>query len=385
MGMGLQGAYGLASLDSLLARRKAEQIAAQQYADKQRQIGVENDYKNRALDLQTGLRQDALEAQRQNQASQAADRTFRENSGLAEAIQPGGDYTEDNPVTGRLRSVGAMGKTSGGQTLSSTQLSPNANGGVLRTASPGVADASIPNHYTKLETAKQFDTRTDNERQATRNTQLDAAAARTAAETAKRDADTAAYHQGMLNKPTGGGIAVIHTVDAQGNPVTRMVNKAAGSEFAAPPSATTANRLDSAKAVNQTGEDMIAQLSNPQFAANAGPAMGRFNTLRDFIGNPPPEFAHLAGQIESYALANMGVHGMRSAQGAEQIKSLLDQRHTPESLIQTIRGLNAFSEHFLRNAGRSTGGAAPVQAGPAAAPATPSNRIVYDMNGNPVR
>lgn len=116
--------------------------------------------------------------------------------------------------------------------------------------------------------------------------------------------------------------------------------------------ATTENRLASAQAVNQTGEDMIAKLSDPAYASQVGVAMGRANTLRDFIGNPPPEFADLAGMIESYSLANMGVHGMRSAQGAEQIKHLLDQKHTPKSLIATIRGLNQFSNHFMQNAGR---------------------------------
>lgn len=125
-----------------------------------------------------------------------------------------------------------------------------------------------------------------------------------------------------------------------------------GQTFQKGEGATTENRLASAQAVNQTGEDMISKLSDPVYASQVGVAMGRANTLRDFIGNPPPEFADLAGMIESYSLANMGVHGMRSAQGAEQIKHLLDQKHTPESLIATIRGLNQFSNHFMQNAGR---------------------------------
>ncbi len=141
----------------------------------------------------------------------------------------------------------------------------------------------------------------------------------------------------------------VNTVDANGNPVTRVVPKTAGSEFQKAPNATVANRLASAVAVRQTGDDMIAKLSDPAFAAKVGPAMGRYNTLRDFIGNPPPEYAELAGQIESYSLANMGVHGMRSTQGAEQIKHLLDQHHTPASLIATINGLNSFSQHFIEN------------------------------------
>jgi hypothetical protein len=119
-------------------------------------------------------------------------------------------------------------------------------------------------------------------------------------------------------------------------------------------SATVENRAASAKAVNQTGQDIINQLSDPNVAAMVGPAMGRYNTVRDFIGNPPPELAQLAGEIESYALANMGVHGMRSAQGAEQIKTLLDKKHTPASLIATIKGLSQFSSHFMENEGQTS-------------------------------
>ncbi len=43
---------------------------------------------------------------------------------------------------------------------------------------------------------------------------------------------------------------------------------------------------------------------------------------------------------------------MRSVQGAEQIKKLMDKKHTPESLASTIRGLSAFSNHFMENEGR---------------------------------
>jgi len=118
--------------------------------------------------------------------------------------------------------------------------------------------------------------------------------------------------------------------------------------------ATTETRLASAAAVNQTGDDIIKQLSDPKVAAELGPQMGRYNTLREFIGDPPPQYAELAGKIESYAIANMGVHGMRSSAGAEKIKKLLDGHHTPASMIATIKGLSDFSNHLMQNEGRST-------------------------------
>lgn len=169
---------------------------------------------------------------------------------------------------------------------------------------------------------------------------------------------------------------VVQTVDANGNNVTKVVPKTAGAEYAKPKGANAPleNRLASARVVNQIGDHMVQQLSDPAFANVVGPAMGRAGTLRDFIGNPPPEFSELAGQIESYALANMGVHGMRSAQGAEQIKRLLDQHHTPQSLAATIRGLNEFSTRLVKDSEPKGSGA---NTGP--------KRVRYDMNGNPIK
>ena len=138
----------------------------------------------------------------------------------------------------------------------------------------------------------------------------------------------------------------------------------AGQTFQKGSGSTVENRLASAEAVTQTGNDIIAKLNDPAYAKQVGPALGRYNTLRDFIGNPPPELSDLAGMIESYSLANMGVHGMRSTLGAEQIKKLLDARHTPESLAATIRGLNQFSLHYMENEERA--GAKPSSAAPAA-------------------
>jgi hypothetical protein len=117
------------------------------------------------------------------------------------------------------------------------------------------------------------------------------------------------------------------------------------------PNATLGNRLESAKAVTQTGNDIIQKLADPAFAETVGPVLGRFSSLRDFLGAPPVEYANLAGEIESYALANMGVHGMRSTEGAKLISHLLDQKHTPASLIATIQGLNGFSNRLMANNG----------------------------------
>lgn len=140
--------------------------------------------------------------------------------------------------------------------------------------------------------------------------------------------------------------------DASGGQMQQVVPKTAGTTFAkAPPvNASLDTRLQSAKAVTQTGNDIITMLRDPKVSAMLGPAMSRYNSVADFVGNPPPEFAKLAGQIESYSLANMGVHGMRSANGAEAIKQTVGAgRHTPESMIAVLEGLNGFANHLLEN------------------------------------
>lgn len=132
-------------------------------------------------------------------------------------------------------------------------------------------------------------------------------------------------------------------------------SQAVGQSFEKAPSATLQNRLESAKAVNQTGEDIIAQLKDPKVAAMLGPMVGRYNTVRDFIGDPPPELAELAGRINSFGIAQMGVHGMRNAQAAAKIEEMLTAKFTPAALIAKIKGINDFGTHLLENRGMSTG------------------------------
>lgn len=127
-----------------------------------------------------------------------------------------------------------------------------------------------------------------------------------------------------------------------------------GQKFDAPDSATVANRTATAKVLQQVGGDIVSQLRDTNTSKLLGPAMGRYNSLQDFIGNPPPEFARLAGRIESYALANPGMHGMRSSEAAQRIKEMLSSKKTPEAIAAAIEGLNDFSDHFLENEGEGT-------------------------------
>ncbi len=358
MGIGLSGAFGVAgaydSLDQILASR----VAAQKYADQQRQQAIENQLRERQFQSNEELKRAQLDATMHSQQAAEADRQTGLANTLGEQIPAGTVIAPTDPAVGMLRS-GGRGSLLQHQTasLGSTQLSgfsgipgqaPPAGAGLLRTQNAG-----HPEQYIKQASAGQINTQADNAR-------ADAQLARTEA----AQSETVRHNQAMENKPQGASTVTIQTVDDQGNPVTRVLPKseAMGKDFKKPAGSALENRLASAQTVNQLGNDMIAKLADPKIAGTLGPIMGRYSTLQEFIGNPPPEFAELAGEIESYALANMGVHGMRSAQGAEMIKRLMSARHTPQSLAATIQGLNQFSENFARNAGRGT----PAPAAPAA-------------------
>lgn len=128
----------------------------------------------------------------------------------------------------------------------------------------------------------------------------------------------------------------------------------------AAPDATTSSRAHAANALIAQAADIDDLLKDPQVRASLGPAMGRVTNLRELIGNPPPELAGLAGEIESFALANMGVHGMRSVQGSKEISKLLDAKHTPESLRRALHGLLNYAEKYVdeTNMRRGTAGSA---------------------------
>lgn len=353
MGIGLEAAGGLSAVKAGLRQRMLDQIAAQerdrQAMESDRNFGLQE----RQFQSNEELKKATLDATIANRAGQEQDRQAGLAGKLADSI-PGDTFIPEQDPAAKMMQAGGYGSLLKPQDATLPMgrdfVGPMPNG-----ETPEQAQVGRPKGLLKVRSAKQIDTETDNQRQAAKDS---AAVTEKAAELTRqqaRDAETGRHNRAQENKPVATPTVVVQTVDDKGNPITKVVPKTAGSEFKKAPGAVTQNRLDSAKAVQQTGEDIIGKVSDPNIAAMLGPAMGRANSLREFIGNPPPELSGLAGQIESYALANMGVHGMRSAQGAEHIKSLLERKHTPASLIEAVRGLNGFSQHFLENAGQGSG------------------------------
>lgn len=346
------GAY--AALRQMIADKIAAEERARRAMVEDRSFGLQN----RQLDLQDQMRRDQLAETTRQHSLADAEQQARTDASLNDNIPAGREIGAGSPVFGRLERIGALAPKPLQVDAPPTSLAADPTAGAQEL--PGtVANAPSPivgRLYTKQASEKQATTAAaaEDKRAVAEATAADKATQRT--EQAARDTEIGRHNKAMENKPAPVSTVTIQTVDENGKPVTRVVPKseAIGKSYAAKPSATTEGRLASAEAVTQTGNDIIAKVSDPQYAKSLGSVMGRYSKLQDFIGNPPPEFSELAGAIESYALANMGVHGMRSAQGAQMIAHLLNQPHTPESIVAAIKGLNRFSEHFMQNAGRGT-------------------------------
>jgi hypothetical protein len=152
--MGLQGAGGVGGLLGSLRQMLLDRAAKQMYADKLRQQDFENQLNTRRLDqgdqlhrdqmtLTAQTRADALaEAQRVHD-QENADRTFRENATLNEAIPPQTFLPPESPIVGRLQAVGA---------LQPQDERPAVDTGPLL---PGDTGAAKLRGFLKLATAKQ--------------------------------------------------------------------------------------------------------------------------------------------------------------------------------------------------------------------------------------
>ena len=143
------------------------------------------------------------------------------------------------------------------------------------------------------------------------------------------------------------GLFVVKGIDEMGNPIETVQKKVEGAVFHTSPGAVVENRIKSAQTVIMQGDQVIAKLKDPQYASRLGPIMGRYNSVLDFIGNPPPEYAELAGAIESIAMANMGVHGFRAMQGVQDLNVSMSRIKTPEALTAYLNGLHSFARDYI--------------------------------------
>lgn len=354
---GFSGGGAQQAIQDFLVQREMQQ--RQQEQDARAQQVQEQDHQQKLADLKLRQEQEkrAAEAQKTTQAELANEREFRKATTIQQNALPGDAV--DAPTNEMMVRQGY-----GGQIKQTPGI-------VAQGAFEGNDAQDVP-QYDVTKSPDSYTMR-GGESYLSQRAAADERAA--AADAAAKERDAAATQQQTftagqndLNRQNTRAIAdatraaagdalvkVEHKDPTTGRTVIEYLPKSEvrGQKYDKGTSATTETRLASAEAVTQTGQDIISKLSDPAFASQVGPSLGRYNNLRDFIGDPPPEFAELAGQIESYAIANMGVHGMRSSQGAEKIAEMLNKKHTPQSLVATVNGLNAFAQHFMENEGRA--------------------------------
>jgi hypothetical protein len=404
MGSAFGAGAGADALQEILRQKFTEAMAQQAAKAEQQRIAIAqqsaDDNSAYRHMQQTSLDEDR-KARQQAQAQLGAER-FASTTPMGSQLGPdalsrlaaggmtGPEFVQHKDAT--LGSTNLSGAVSSGDAGPGIGEAPRITR-IARTANPGHAESNTFLGTSGQKAVEQARQDAIAKREADAQAKIDAAAQ---GKTDKEDLLRVAA--GLRPAPQGaqGHFSLVPGTGPDGKPVMFRVNaqtgdaqivdagggslgKGSGSGV----NATTENRLQSAKAVTQTGNDIVSMLKDPKVAAQLGQAMSRYNNVADFIGNAPPEWSNLAGMIESYSLANMGVHGMRSASGAEAIKGTLGQgRHTPESMIAAIQGLNGFSNHLLEN----NAGWDKKQGGPAAAGGGPApKKIRYDINGKQIQ
>ena len=186
------------------------------------------------------------------------------------------------------------------------------------------------------------------------------------------------------DRPPVGATVVIHTVDAQGNPVTKIVPKTAGAEFTAPQTGTQRQQTSENTAV-LAGLTRLRELTAApgSLAAWVGPVRGRTNTAK--LVTPgidvDPQMAEFFAEVA--AIKNRMIRAITGAQMSEPearriMAQLPDVNQKPGVFVArmaaTERNLEA-----LNAAMAAKGTTAPGAAGAV------GGREYYDENGNPVK
>lgn len=103
------------------------------------------------------------------------------------------------------------------------------------------------------------------------------------------------------------------------------------------PTTQMRSRSQQANVIDETSQNLINHIQAA--ASKIGPVMGRVGSLERFLGNPPPEFAGIANELQTYIALQPAAHGMtgmRAVKAFERGNGGLIQ--TPEALIAAIKG-----------------------------------------------
>lgn len=103
------------------------------------------------------------------------------------------------------------------------------------------------------------------------------------------------------------------------------------------PTTMMRDRSQQANIIGETSKQLVQDITTMK--DHIGPVMGRYGTLTDFIGNPPPEFARLASELTTYIALQPAAHGFKGLRAVQEFeKSIGTPIRTPEALINAIGG-----------------------------------------------
>ncbi len=103
------------------------------------------------------------------------------------------------------------------------------------------------------------------------------------------------------------------------------------------PTTAARGKAEQADVIQIAGDTLQSHIAQVQ--DQIGPVMGRYNSLADFVGNPPPEYKGLASELQSWIALHPAAHGFRGVKAVEEFQKTFGSTfNTPESLIAGIRG-----------------------------------------------
>lgn len=105
-----------------------------------------------------------------------------------------------------------------------------------------------------------------------------------------------------------------------------------------PLSGYAASRIHQAHVINDAGEQLIEGIQD--VAPKLGPLKGRVFDLEKMIGNPDPDIAQFAAELESFVALQPALHGFRGSDALREFGKLIGgTKQTPESLAAGIKGI----------------------------------------------